>query len=159
MKAFAALLCLFPLVCGAATLTTAQVWVCPGAPYPSKCATPVFAPTTSTFSVASVSKSVPVWAHSFGGYAGTALLVVCPMGAVLSADSSACTNAAGQDARVLLLKSAVTTLIIPPIPPPIVPLQQSVVITSVDNPQLIVTFTALPVPACFTLNTQRVCVP
>lgn len=134
MKAFMALLCLCPLVCGAATLTTAQVWVCPGPAFPSKCAAPVFAPPTSTFSAASVSKATPVWAHSVGGYADSALLVVCPLGAVLSTDSTLCTNAAGTDARVLLLKSAVTN--IPAVQTRVYVLTWSPVTTRVDGTAL-----------------------
>lgn len=50
-------------------------------------------------------------------------------------------------------------------PPPVVtppvqpPATQSVVITSVDAPSTSVTFTNIPVPGCFTLNTTRVCIP
>lgn len=47
-------------------------------------------------------------------------------------------------------------------PPPVTPpatATQSVVITSLDNPQMIVTFTGVPVPGCFTLNTAKVCTP
>lgn len=146
MKASLALLCLLPLVSSAAPLTAPQVLVCPGPLFPAKCAVPVFAPTSSPLTVASVSKTLPAWQHTFGGYAATALLVACPIGATVSADAKTCTNT-GLDATVLLAKSAFT------LP------TQSVVITSVDNPQLIVTFTVLPVPACFTVGLEKVCVP
>lgn len=48
----------------------------------------------------------------------------------------------------------------PVVPPPVVPPPtQSVVITSTDNPQLVVTFTGIPTPGCFTINAKQVCVP
>jgi len=148
MKTSLALLCLFCAPAFCAPLTSPQVLVCPGALFPAKCAAPIFAPTTSPLTAASVSKTIPIWFHTFGGYAPTALLVACPVGATVSADSKSCTLA-GADATVLLAKSAFT------LPNP----TQSVIITSVDNPQLIVTFTVLPVPACFTLGLKQVCVP
>lgn len=146
MKASVALLCLLVVPAFAAPLTVPQVLVCPGALFPAKCAAPVFAPTSSPLTVASVSKTVPIWFHTFSGYAAADLLVACPVGATVSTDAKTCTNA-GVDATVLLAKSAFT------LP------TQSVVITSVDNPQLIVTFTVLPVPACFTVGLKQVCVP
>lgn len=148
MKASAALLCLLIVPAFAAPLTVPQVLVCPGPLFPAKCTAAVFAPTSSPLTVASVSKTVPAWRHTFSGYLATDLLVACPVGATVSADSKSCTLA-GADATVLLAKSAFTL----PVP------TQSVIITSVDNPQLIVTFTVLPVPACFTLGLKQVCVP
>lgn len=152
---------------GATPLAAAQVLVCPGALFPARCAAPVYAPLTSPLTAASVSKSTPVWGHTFGGYAQAVLVVVCPVGAILSADNSTCTNAAGGDGSVLLAKSAVTT-VPPPIPPG--PANQQVVITSTDLPAMSVTVSGVPVPGCFTvasvpvapgqtLNPKRVCVP
>lgn len=146
------LLAFLTLPAHATPLTAAQILVCPGPLYPAKCATALYAPTTSAYTAASVSKTAPQWAHTFGGYTDSALLIVCPVGANLSTDSSACTNAAGTDASVLMPKSAIAA----PVP---LPTTQTVVISSVDNPQFTMTYQGAAVPACFTVNAAKVCVP
>jgi hypothetical protein len=154
-------------------LAAPQVLVCPGPLFPARCAAPLYAPLNSPFTAASVSKSAPVWGHTFGGYASGVLVVVCPVGASVSADSKTCTDASGGDGSVLLAKSVVTAIPVPPAPPPAIPpgpANQQVVITSTDLPAMSVTVSGVPVPGCFTiasvpvapgqtLNPKRVCVP
>lgn len=75
----------------------------------SVCKAPAFMPLTSASVVASASKTAPVWAHTFSGYAATDLVVACPINATLSADGTKCTNAAGADVSALTAVSVVPT--------------------------------------------------
>lgn len=98
-------------------ITAAQVLGCPPPLYPAKCAAPAFVPITNiTYTIASVSKTAPVWAHTYGGYTvPTTLLVACPIGALVSGTS--CTSA-GADVSALVAKSAVAGFTLPVTPPP-----------------------------------------
>ena len=103
------------------TLATSEVLVCPVPLWPSTpCPkTPVFSVTTNTANAAaSVSKTAPVWQHTFAGYAATDLVVVCPVGAIVSTDATKCTTTAGADASVLIAASAVNAAAVPPVTPP-----------------------------------------
>jgi hypothetical protein len=151
-------LMLASLAATAATLVAPQVLVCPGPLFPAKCSAPVYAPIGSALTAASFSKTVPQWAHTFGGYSATTPLVVCPVGATLSTDAKACTSASGSDASVLMPKSAIVAPS-PPVNPTGPVATQSVVIASVDYPGETVSFGSVPVPACFTINAKQVCVP
>lgn len=74
--------------------------------------------TDTTHWLASGSKTNPSYAHTYSGYAPTptALLVACPKGATLSADSKACT-AGGVDASQLVAYSLLPTFstVVPPL--------------------------------------------
>lgn len=77
----------------------------------SSCKTPAFLPLSTLSVLASISKSTPVWAHSFSGYAATDKLVACPIGAVVS--GATCT-ANGVDASALVAQSNVASFSIVP---------------------------------------------
>lgn len=47
--------------------------------------------------------------------------------------------------------------VIPPVVPPAA--TQTVIISSVDNPQFAITYQGAAVPACFNINTKQICVP
>lgn len=72
----------------------------------TKCTTPAFVATTSSSAVASVSKTAPVWAHSFSGYPATTAIYTCPAGATVA--GATCTYN-GADASVLVAQSAVSS--------------------------------------------------
>ena len=112
--------CLYRSAHAQTPLVAPEVLVCPVPLWPSTpCPkTPIFSPLTNTANAAaSVSKTAPVWAHTFAGYGATDLVVVCPAGDTVSADSTKCTNAAGADASALIAASAVNATVVP-VPPP-----------------------------------------
>jgi hypothetical protein len=80
--------------------------------FPS-CTTAAFLPTSTSSVVGSVSKTLPVWAHSFSGYAASALLVACPAGAIVS--GAKCT-VNGADASALVAQSQVAAFKVPTTP-------------------------------------------
>lgn len=135
----AAVLSLMCLTAQAGVLIVPQVLSCPAPLWPATCPTASYQPLTTTGqAVASQSKTTPKWEHTFAGYPSTAVLVICPVGATLSDDHKACTNAAGTDASVMAPKSAIAA----PVPPP-VPVMAAYTITSVSSPDLTTTFTQL----------------
>lgn len=76
-----------------------------------------FYPLTDTVhAVASVSKTAPIYAHTYSGYPPTAYLIACPQGAVLSADQTQCT-ANGKDASGIVSKALVGAFSIAVTPP------------------------------------------
>lgn len=81
--------------------------------FPS-CTTAAFLPTSTSSVVGSVSKTLPVWAHSFSGYAATALLVACPAGAIVS--GSNCT-VNGSDGSALVPQNQVNAFKVTPATP------------------------------------------
>jgi len=81
----------------------------------SSCKTPAFLPTSTTSVLASVSKTSPVWAHTFSGYKTTDLIVACPAGATVSGAS--CTFN-GADVSALVAVSNVPSFAVTP--PPVV---------------------------------------
>lgn len=102
------------------TLTSPQVLVCPVPLWPpSVCPKPpVFSAITNTANAAgSVSKTAPLWQHTFNGYAPTAMIVACPSAAIISADNTKCTNSAGADVSALIAASGVPTFRLAPIIP------------------------------------------
>lgn len=163
MKTLIALVLLCSLPASAAVLTVSQVLACPAPqwPAPGFCANAAYVPiTTPGQTVASVSKTKPIWAHTFSGYTDpTVMLVVCPPGATLSDDHKACTNAQGTDASLLIPKSAIVAPVLP------APVMAAYTITSVSSPDLVVTFSALNAKEsqCFTIvsgvRTVTACVP
>jgi hypothetical protein len=95
------------------TISAPQVLVCPVALWPpAVCPKPaIFNPiTANTYAAGSVSKTAPVWLHTYSGYAATDLLIACPTNAIVSADGTKCTNSAGADASVLTALSAIPKL-------------------------------------------------
>lgn len=119
-----ALAALHPLpVPAQTTLSAPYVAGCP-APLPptwpaSTCKYQFYPLTDTTHAIASLSKATPVYQHTYAAYASTpaVLLVACPAGAVVSADSKTCTSA-GLDASALVAYSAVSKFAILPVDTP-----------------------------------------
>lgn len=77
----------------------------------------------------------------------------------LTANSPVQNGAVGGWSTLPLLGIALFSSL-PPVPPvPPAPTMQSVTITSTDEPVMSVRLTGLPIPACFTINATKVCVP
>jgi hypothetical protein len=162
------LLALVTLESRAQTLLTAPlIGACPSPVPPvwpaSTCRYQFYPLTDTVHAAASVSKTAPVYQHTYGGYSvATTLLVACPAGATLSADTKQCTGPDGLDASALVAKSAIPSFAIAPAPPPPAVLQD-VTVTAVDAPAAAALFPKLPTPECFTLSngTQSVtaCIP
>jgi hypothetical protein len=128
----------------------------------SSCKTAVFVPLNTTSLVASVSKTSPVWAHTYGGYlsvASTALLVACPINATVSSDGSTCKDSTGADASALVTATSVATFsITPPAPPPVL---VDITLTFQGSPA--VTWSQVPAGSCFSVSdgthTSQLCAP
>ena len=112
----------------------------------SGCKTPAYLPLSTTSVVASVSKTAPVWAHTLTGYPASALVVACPIGAIVS--GSSCTSS-GIDVSALVAQSSVATFSLPPPPPP-APAIVDVTITFPGSPS--VTWKQVEAGACFTIT-------
>jgi hypothetical protein len=88
----------------------------------TNCLTSSFVPlTVATVTVNSGTEAAPNWAHTLTGYATTAKVIACPIGAVLSADSKSCTDSTGKDAAAAVTISSLATFSI--VPPPTVTLK------------------------------------
>jgi len=105
-----------PLVAGCPSPLPAQSWP------PSSCKYQFYPLTDTTHAIASRSKSIPVYQHTYGAYGPTDLLVACPAGANITA-GGVCTDAAGNDVSQVVAKSAIPalTMTFTPTPPPVCP--------------------------------------
>jgi hypothetical protein len=173
IRLLALLVLLAPFGASAQTVLTApQVAGCPSPVPPawpaSSCKYQFYPLTDTVHAIASVSKTAPVYQHTYGGYnLATTLLVACPIGATLSADTKQCTGPNGLDASALVAKSAIPTFATtfdPPVvtPPATVSVTIKPLATS-DPPQTTVTYSALPAGSCFALSdgthTTQACLP
>lgn len=141
-----ALLLALPMADAQTVLTAPQVLGCtnpaPAVPpaatiWFGSCVTPAFTSTSSTSLVASVSKTAPVWAHTFGGYvnvAPTALVVACPKNATVT--GAKCTDSKGVDVSGLVAASAVSAFTLSPAVPTAVSLSWTAPTQNTDGSAL-----------------------
>lgn len=136
-------------------ITTPMVAGCPS-PLPpqwpsSACAYQWYPLTDTTHAIVSVSKTAPIYQHTYSIYTAVDPVLACPAGAEVSGKS--CTIG-GKDASVIVPKRAVASLGLPPPPPAPVPADYTVTVNGVSDPNVAATFKALDSlqTQCFTIK-------
>jgi hypothetical protein len=99
----------------------------------SACPYQWFPLTDGTHAIASVSKTAPVYAHSYSGYGAADLIVACPKGANVTGGK--CLDATGKDVSALIPKAQVAAFVLVAPPPPVpVPLDYTVTVEGAVPP-------------------------